>query len=128
MQKYKTVKLSINGKAYCALMADTAIKRMIGLMFRKSLDKDTCMLFVFPYAGTHGIWMRNMLFSIDIVWLNGESKIIDMVENAKPCESANPCNTYFPSEKAKYVMEFISGTIKRVGLTRKSILDLGIKA
>ncbi len=128
MQRYRTRRLLIKGIRYNALVADTAIKRMIGLMFRERLAKNQCMLFVFPYEDAHSIWMYNMLFSIDAVWLNEEFRIIGIVENARPCKSMFSCKTYAPLEKSKYILEFTSGTVKSTRLTRNSILNPGLKA
>ncbi len=45
--------------------------RRLGLSGRPSIDDDSGMLFEFDdESAQHCFWMKDMLFSIDIVWLN----------------------------------------------------------
>ncbi|MEM3841169.1 MAG: DUF192 domain-containing protein [Candidatus Micrarchaeaceae archaeon] len=112
-QKYSTSQLVVNGSTYTAILADTSVKRSIGLMFRNSLGEKECMLFKFPRMGRHEIWMLNMNFPIDILWLGGDKRVVFKVENAEPCKSFFRCRVYSPEEEAHYVVEFPSGTIKK---------------
>ena len=93
--KYTNVK--IGNASIKAEIADTSLKKIKGLMFRKQLQKDQGMLFVFNYDNYHGIWMMNMSFPIDIIWIDNEKKVVDVVRNAQPCLIA--CKTYSPKEK-----------------------------
>ena len=113
MQHYKTIRLRVGSGSFDALVADTFWKRLIGLMFRDRLGRSECMLFVFNRAGRHGIWMRNMLFSIDIVWLDAERHVVDFVERAKPCKGLSGCTTYYPRMDDMFIIEFGSGTVSR---------------
>lgn len=113
MQKYREKAISINGKRLRAIIADSEAKRMIGLMFRKSLGSGKCMLFVFPYEGFHGIWMYNMQFAIDVVWFDGKLCVVDIMEGFKPCKSFLGCKPYVPVAKAKYVAELNAGAVKK---------------
>lgn len=108
-QRYRSVRLRLPGGTARALVADTAIKRMIGLMYRQSLEGDTVMLFVFPREGRHGIWMRNMRFSIDVLWLDSRMRIVDIRKGLNPCRSMARCRTYYPKADAAYVVEGIAG-------------------
>ena len=120
MQKYEKEAVSVNGKRFTALIADSTIKKMIGLMFRSTLDSNTCMLFIFGGEGFPPIWMRNMSFPIDVIWVNEKLKVVDMVENMVPCTSLLGCKEYYPTQKAKYVLEFTKGTIKRIRIKKGS--------
>lgn len=119
-QKYRYASISIGKKRFLAILADTTAKRMIGLMFRKSVSKDTCMLFIFPNEARHGIWMYNMFFPIDVLWLDRELKIVDIGNALQPCKSIFDCETYHPSKSAKYVIELNSGSIKANRISRNS--------
>jgi hypothetical protein len=88
--------------------------RAVGLMFRRSLDEDKGMLFVFEWPGFHGIWMKNCRFPIDIVWLDEERRIVHVAEGAEPCKS-DPCPTYEPLRRASYVLELNAGQAAREG-------------
>lgn len=111
-QKYKSIKIKISSKYLNAIVADTFIKALIGLMFRKKLGKNECMLFLFKNKGRHSIWMKNMLFNIDIIWLDKDKKIIEYLENIPKCTGFN-CKTYGISADSKYFIEFNSGFIKK---------------
>jgi len=124
MQKYNTKTVYIKRNKFNAIIADTTVKRMIGLMFRKRLRENECMLFIFGNEGFHAIWMHNMLFPIDAIWLDSNYSIIDIKENLKPCGSMMNCPEYSPGSPAKYVIEFNSGAVKRLALTKKSEIKL----
>ncbi len=110
---YKTRTVRINSREYDAIVADTMTKRMIGLMYRKSIKRDECMLFVFPVPSRYGIWMHNMSFSIDVVWLGRTGRVVDLIEEIEPCRALFGCRVYKPRRESLYILEFNSGTIKR---------------
>ena len=117
-QKYSVCSLTINGSAYNALISDSSMKRSIGLMFRESIGSDECMLFKFDRDSRYGIWMLNMNFSIDVVWLDRNRCVVDFVEGAEPCGSIFRCKTYTPREDSLYVVEFPKGTVKKENLRK----------
>jgi uncharacterized membrane protein (UPF0127 family) len=86
--------------------------RAMGLMFRPSLAQDRGMLFVFDTLDFHGIWMKNCRFPIDIVWLDGERRVVHLAESAPPCK-ADPCPVYEPLRRAAYVVELNAGQARR---------------
>lgn len=115
---YKTASVSLGRTRVTAIVADTFLKKAVGLMYRPKLGRFECMLFLFGRSGFHGIWMANMNFPIDIVWLDEGFRVIDVVENAPPCKSAFGCPTYYPRSPASYVVEFTAGTAKKYGIKR----------
>ena len=119
--RYSTISATVNGRRIRLLVADTMLKRAIGLMYRESIAPGTGMLFRFRSSGIYGIWMRNMRFPIDILWLDSQKRVIDMFENARPCRGLT-CKTMYPSRQARYVVETNLGFVKR----RK--LKIGAKA
>ncbi len=106
---YKTVKIA--NVSIKAEVADTSLKRMEGLIPKKSLPSNQGMLFIFNQEDYHGIWMMNMSFPIDILWINKDLEIVDVAESVPPCKFN--CPVYFPNEKALYVLEVNSGFIKK---------------
>ena len=106
---YKQV--DISGNIVKAEVADTTTKRMEGLMFKKSLPENQGMIFIFGKEGHPGIWMINMSFPIDILWINKNLKIVHIVEDAQPCKIN--CVTHLPNEKALYVLEVNSGFVAK---------------
>jgi len=82
--------------------------RQMGLMFRPSLPLDHGMLFIFAQPDFHGIWMKNCKFPIDIVWLDGEARVVQVAQRVPPCK-AEPCPVYQPLQRASYVVELNAG-------------------
>ena len=75
-----------------------------GLMYREGLDEGMGMLFVFGSEGRHGFWMKNMKFSIDMMWISGDGRVVH-VEHSVPACGEGSCRGYASSENAKYVLE-----------------------
>jgi len=94
-----------------AEVADTLPKQIKGLMFRKSLPEKSGMLFVFGKEDYYSIWMMNMSFPIDIIWIDSNHKIVEIVKDAPPCGII--CKSYQPKVKASFVLEVNSGFIDR---------------
>ena len=80
----------------------TPEERTIGLSGRTSLSPTEGALFVFPNNGYHGIWMRNMQFPIDIIWVDENLQIVDIEKNVTP--STFP-RIFEPRVPARFVIE-----------------------
>jgi hypothetical protein len=99
-----------------APIADSNKERQTGLMFRDSLPNDEGLLFVFNGFQKHAMWMKNMRFPIDLIFLDEKKDIIKIYENLPPCETLD-CPSY-PSEKpAVYAIEMNSGYIANHQIT-----------
>ena len=109
--QYQRAPLTIAGSSFDMRVVSSNPQREKGLSGTPKLDKTDGMLFVFENDDTWGIWMKDMLIPIDIVWLNSEKKVVYMVKDADP--SSYPHTTYRPARKARYVAEFQAGTIER---------------
>jgi len=96
--------------------------RAMGLMFRPSLASDHGMLFVFDEADFHSIWMKNCKFPIDIVWLDGDRRVVDIAPSVPPCK-ADPCPVYQPMRRARYVVEMNAGEAGREKVARGAALE-----
>jgi uncharacterized protein len=125
MQKYRHRQISIDGRKFDAIISDSFAKRMIGLMFRESIPKSSCMLFIFGGEGMQGIWMRNMRFAIDVIWLDGNCRIVGIEEDLQPCGSMFGCRTYYPKSDAKYIIEMPAGSVSRNRIRKGSKISLG---
>ena len=100
-----------SGRQVQAELAVTSDQRARGLMFRDSLDSGRGMLFVFPQSDFHAFWMKNCQFPIDIIWLSPEKKIVHIERAVPPCKE-DPCPSYGPMRKAKYVVEVVANFSK----------------
>lgn len=104
--------VSLNGSMFNAFVADNEILHQNGLSGFKSLSDKELMLFVFDTPAEIGFWMKDMLFSLDIVWVDSDMRVISIEKNISP--STFP-KVFYPSAPAKYVLEFAAGTTHRLG-------------
>ena len=113
MTSFKTRSLKYKGKEMTAYLADTPSRQLVGLMYRKKLEKNSGMLFIFRRDERWGIWMANMRFPIDILWLDKDGKIVAIKKNAQPSKSAFTSEVYKPARLSRYVLELNSGDSER---------------
>lgn len=99
-----------SGTVINVIIADTPALREKGLSKREILRDDEGMLFVFDTLDRHKIWMKDMYFPIDIIWLDENFKIIDIYKGASI--SSYP-NTFQPQSDAGFVIEVNSGIVSR---------------
>ncbi|MCL5092773.1 MAG: DUF192 domain-containing protein [Candidatus Marsarchaeota archaeon] len=123
MLHYEHKAVVIAGKELDARISDSFIKRMIGLMYEDDMPKNSCMLFVSRFSSTESIWMKDMRFSIDIIWLDKYKHIVATEENVPPCKKILFCKTYKPDIPFRFVVELNAGFIKENGITKSSIIE-----
>jgi len=104
-------------------IANTPSERERGLMNRTELREDAGMLFVFEKEDEYKFWMKNTLIPLDMIWMDKEGKIVYIKENAEPCK-ADPCESFGPVGKAKYVLEINGGLVKKTGIKLNDIAIL----
>ena len=80
-----------------------------GLSGRTGLGTGEGMLFVFDTEAIYRFWMKDMLFSIDILWLSGTGEVVYIQENASP--ETYPA-VFTPHAPARYVLELPAGFVK----------------
>ena len=85
--------------------------RALGLMHRKSMGSNQGMLFVFPVAARHCMWMRNTLIPLAVAFLDDEGRIIN-VEEMKPQTENNHC----AAAPARFALEMNKGWFAAKGI------------
>ena len=83
-QKLQAIALNAGMHLIQAELAQTPEQRSIGLMHRPKMGVNEGMLFVFPQNGKYSFWMKDMRFSIDILWLSANGRIVYMAQNVSP--------------------------------------------
>ncbi len=121
--KYGSVKVRYKGHDFDALLADSPLKQAIGLMYRNKIGDNEGMLFIFGRPSYYGIWMHNMRFPIDIIWIDEKKRVAHIVEGAEPCKSILNCKVYKPAKPASAVLEVNAGTAKRLGIKLGGTLE-----
>lgn len=79
-----TVEARIGDTAVEASVADSVSERIKGLSGTPFLPDNVVKLFVFGAAGNHSIWMKDMNYAIDILWLDDEGLVVHIEENIAP--------------------------------------------
>ena len=109
--------LMVGAARFIAEVADDSDERTLGLSFRDSLDADRGMWFVFDREGARSFWMREMRFSLDLIWVDAERRVVDITHEAPPPAPGTPSSalpTYSPTTPAQYVLEINGGLARRL--------------
>lgn len=99
-------------------------ERELGLSGRNSLPKNSGMLFIFSEPDFYNFWMKDMIFGLDFIWING-SEIVEITKNVKQ-EDYNFASTGIaqgelsatltPKKKVDKVLEVNAGVADRLGI------------
>ena len=85
--------------------------RMQGLMQRRSMAANQGMLFVFPQAERHCMWMHNTLLPLSVAFLDEHGRILN-VEDMKPQTDTSHC----AAAPARFALEMNAGWFSAKGL------------
>jgi uncharacterized membrane protein (UPF0127 family) len=84
-----------------------------GLMYRRHLEPDAGMLFLFPREKVQSFWMKNTLIPLDMIFIKSDMTVAGFVENAQPL-TTSPQTIGVPSQ---YVLEVNGGWARRHGVS-----------
>ncbi|HXZ87352.1 MAG TPA: DUF192 domain-containing protein [Candidatus Binataceae bacterium] len=93
-------------------IADSEGKREFGLMYRKHLDENAGMIFVFAQPKHLTFWMKNTEIRLDMIFAGPDGKINGIIENATPLSE----RTLSVDGDSQYVLEVNGGFCKRHGI------------
>ncbi len=109
--------LSFGTSTFKIEVADTHATRVRGLSGRAMLPPRTGLLFIFLDDDTHGIWMKDMRFPIDIVWLDADLRVVHIESDVSP--DTFPMS-FVPPVPARYVLEVNAGEASTAGIVTGS--------
>jgi uncharacterized protein len=89
--------------------ADTFLKQIVGLMFRKSFTG--ALVFDMGRETYDGIHMLFVHFPIDVIFLSPDRRIVDMKTHVRPW-----VGNAFPKSRFRYAIEMPAGIVDRTGL------------
>jgi len=101
--------LWLGGGVFKAKLALTDNARSKGLAGTKDINPDEALLMAFPSDGMWEIWMKDMNFPIDVVWLDKDRKVTTTVKNIPFDESTKV--KHQPKTPARYIIELPAGTV-----------------
>ena len=113
--------IQLKGNSIHVTVVSTDADRERGLGGRSGLAPDEGMLFVFETDGDYAFWMKDMLFSIDIVWIDSSGKIVYIAPSVAP--DTYP-QAFDPHMNAKYVLELPAGYVSMHKVHIGDVADL----
>jgi len=93
-------------------IADTAATREYGLMYRKHLDEDAGMIFVFKAPQHLEFWMKNTVIPLDMIFADSSGRIVGIVRKAAPFSEGIDS----VDGDSQYVLEVNGGFCDRHGI------------
>lgn len=109
---YKKKEIKIGTKSLLVEVSDTQETRNKGLSGRETLGENEGMLFVFESKNIKpAFWMKDMKFSIDIIWIkdNKVAQITKEIPAPTPGTEDRNLPLYIPDAPIDYVLEVNSG-------------------
>jgi hypothetical protein len=82
-------------------IADNDFDRELGLMFRKHMEENQGMLFIFPQDTIQNFWMHNTYIPLDMIFINSNMTIVTIQHATKTLSN----QTYASTAPAQYVLE-----------------------
>lgn len=105
------VNLRIADFEISAEVAHTPDLRRQGLMYRKQLGENAGMLFTFPKADYHAMWMMHTYIPLSVAFMN-ERGIILNIADMTPLTTTH----HSPVAPAKFILEMNLGWFKKRGI------------
>ncbi|OGD66706.1 hypothetical protein A2Z61_00480 [Candidatus Campbellbacteria bacterium RIFCSPLOWO2_02_35_12] len=104
-------------------VADSVKEIKTGLSGRTTLEIGQGMLFIFDKLDFYGMWMKDMNFPIDIIWINENLQIIDIKTQVL---QKSYSEIFYPVQKALYVIEVNAGfsELNNIKIGDKVILQI----
>lgn len=103
-----TVPARIGSTTVEASVADSLPERIQGLSGTPFLPDNVVKLFVFGSPGSHSIWMKDMQYSLDILWLDEAGLVVHIEEDIAPETFPDSFSSPIP---AWYVLEANAGFV-----------------
>src|ERR1700693_5259747 len=100
-------------------VASTGPQREVGLMFRKHLDDNAGMIFVFPDAAPRNFWMHNTPIPLDMIFADAAGWVTGIVANAEPYSD----KLLGVQGNAEYVLEVNGGFCAKNGIKPGDKMD-----
>lgn len=121
-----TTEVRTGSNVYHVWLATTEAERVRGLSGVPKLSPNGGLLMDFEQDGNWGIWMKDMLIPLDIIWMDKNKQVIYIVKNVPPEQSTN--SVMQPKSKARYVLELPAGSVDKSAIKTGQKLDFIIGA
>lgn len=123
LNKIPTKKLTLKNITVDLIVVQNPDESIWGLSDFPSLPSNTGMLFMFPEPGFYSFWMKDMNFSLDMIWLDRDNRVVTIHENISPdTYLQNHPQTFQPTKPASAVIEVPGGFVQKNNLSVGDIL------
>jgi uncharacterized protein len=98
------IHLKVSGYTLSAEVAYKKESRIKGLAYRNFIKKNSGMLFIFPEASIHSMWMVNTYIPLSVAFLDKNGMILNIIDMSPHTRTRNSATS-----KAKYALEMNLG-------------------
>ncbi len=123
--------LFVNNVPVVATVADTPETLTRGLSGVTKLGTNEGKLFIFDHNGKHGIWMKDMLMPLDIIWIDENLKVVHIEKKVTPdtfpTVFAPPTDARFVIEVNAYFTDSLKVTVGDIIFVPPEILPVDIR-
>jgi uncharacterized membrane protein (UPF0127 family) len=119
--------LKVGNTVFTVELATSTIAQARGLSFRASLSEGHGMLFIFNQPAVQNFWMKDMNFSLDMIWIGG-GKVLGFAQNAAP-QPGTPLwslTIYNSPDGTDEVLEVNAGTVAQDNIQIGDPVTIGI--
>lgn len=103
-------------------VANNNTERMRGLMFRKEMDEDNGMLFIFEKPDTQSFWMKNTILPLDIMFIDSAGVIDTIYRSTTPYSERS-----LPSRRrVQFVVEVNAGWSDKFGVKEGDLIEFKV--
>ena len=124
----RTIVADINGTAVALEVADDPDERTNGLSRRDGLAENVGMLFVWDEETSHSLWMKQMRFDLDFIWLDAGKRVVSIDANVpvQPGAADSELVLYRPDGPVLYAIELEAGEAARLGVAVGGVVEFEV--
>ena len=120
-----TTEVRTGSNVYHVWVAQTDAERTKGLSGVRKLSPNGGLLMDFKRDGSWGIWMKDMLIPLDIIWIDSNKQVIYIVKNVPPEQSTD--SVMRPKNAARYVLELPAGSVDKSAIKTGQKLEFNLE-
>ncbi len=117
--------VEVGGQRYSVEVADDDAERARGLMFRDQMEPGSGMIFIHDREEPQAYWMKNTRIALDILYFDGDGKLVAQQRDVPPCSAGNRCPSYPSKFPARYVLELNAGSAAKLNLENGDEIEFG---
>lgn len=118
VNQFPSTRLNVGIHLIKAEVASTEAQREQGLMFRKKMEANEGMVFVFDDRAQVCMWMKNTLLPLSVAFIDDEGKIVN-IEDMQPQTLDSHCG----KKPVRYALEMNLGWFKQKNIKPGSKIE-----